>query len=146
MNAIVVNLIKTERMFSLTLPEKVKGQFWLNDFDEKGGLRSLVSIEGVEGKWCVKSNKKVVILGEENTVIEKTELFSNSFLNLRIEQTGERIILFTEPIDETRQTLSKIVVGEGAVFTIGRASDNNFCYANNFVSTNHATKIKRGTR
>lgn len=146
MNAMVVNLIKMERMFSLTLPEKVKGQFWLNDFDEKGALRPLISIEGVNGKWCVKSNKKVVVLGEENTIIEKSELFANSFLNLRIEHTNERIILFTEAIDETRQTLSKIMVNEGAVFTIGRTSENNFCYANNFVSTNHAKLMFDGEK
>jgi len=134
----IVNLIKTERMFSLTLPEKVKGQFWLNDFDERGSLRQLVSIEADNGKWCIKSNKKVTILGEGNTTIEKAELSTNSFLNLRVANTDEKVILFTEPIDETRQTLSKIVANEGAIFTIGRADDNNFCYANSFVSTYHA--------
>lgn len=140
----IVNLIKTEQMFSLTLPEKVKGQFWLNDFDEKGTLRQLVSIEADNGKWCVKSNKKVIILGEGNTEIEKAELSSNSFLNLKEENTQERIVLFTEPIDETRQTLSKIAVHEGTIFTIGRAEDNNFCYANNFVSAYHAKLIYDG--
>ncbi len=140
----IVNLIKTEQMFSLTLPEKVKGQFWLNDFDEKGSLRQLVSIEADNGKWCVKSNKKVVILGEGNKTIEKAELSIHSFLNLKIENADERVILFTEPIDETRQTLSKIAASEGAVFTIGRSDDNNFCYANNFVSTYHAKLIYDG--
>ncbi|MBE6920036.1 MAG: type VII secretion protein EssC [Ruminococcaceae bacterium] len=140
----IVNLIKAEQMFSLTLPDKVKGQYWLNDFDEKGTLRQLVSIEAVDGKWCVKSNKKVAILGEKNTPIEKAELSINSFLNLRIENTDERVILFTEPIDETRQTLSKIVVHEGAVFTIGRAEDNNFCYSNGFASTYHAKLMYDG--
>ena len=67
----VVNLIKTDRMFSLTLPEKVKGQFWLNDFDEKGAFRQLVSIEGIDGKWYVKSNKKAAIIGDKNVIVEK---------------------------------------------------------------------------
>ena len=70
----VVNLIKTDRMFSLTLPEKVKGQFWLNDFDEKGSLRQLISIEAIDGKWWAKSNKKVSIIGEGSSKIEKSEL------------------------------------------------------------------------
>lgn len=140
----IVNLIKTEQMFSLTLPEKANGQFWLNDFDEKGLWRQLVSIEADNGKWCVKSNKKVTILGDENAIIEKAELSANSFLNLRVENTGEKAILFTEPIDETRQTLSKVVANEGAVFTIGRSDDNNFCYSNSFVSTYHAKLIFDG--
>ena len=140
----VVNLIKTERMFSLTLPEKVKGQFWLNDFDEKGSLRQLVSIEAIDGKWCVKSNKRAVVLGEGNATIDKVELSSNCLINLRIENTNERVILFTEPIDVTRQTLSKVVANEGAVYTIGRSEDNNFCYSNGFVSSYHAKLIYDG--
>ena len=47
----IVNLIKTDRIFSLTLPEKVKGRFWLNDFDEKGAFRQLISIEAMDEKW-----------------------------------------------------------------------------------------------
>lgn len=140
----IVNLIKTERMFSLTLPEKVKGQFWVSDIDEKGKIRQLVSIEADGGKWSIKSNKKVAILGEGNSVIDKAELSTNSFLNLYIENTNEKVILFTEPIDETRQTLSKVIVNEGAVLSIGRAEDNNFCYSNDFVSTYHAKLIYDG--
>lgn len=140
----IVNLIKTDRMFSLTLPEKVKGQFWLNDFDEKGSLRQLISIEATDGKWWVKSNRKVTILGNNASTIDKCELTKNSFLNLKVENSSERIILFTEPIDETRQTLSKIVANEGAIFTIGRAEDNNFCYSNGFVSAYHAKLIFDG--
>lgn len=140
----IVNLIKTDRMFGLTLPEKVKGQFWLSDFDRKGALRQLISIEADNGKWCAKSNKKVAILGEGNTVIDKVELSPNSFFYLRVENTEEKVILFTEPIDDTRQTMSKIVVDGGAIFTIGRTEDNNFCYANNFVSSNHAKLMYDG--
>lgn len=140
----IVNLIKTERMFSFTLPDKVKGQYWLNDLDEKGALRQLISIEATDGKWWVKSNKKITIVGAETSRIEKCELSANSFLNLRVESSDERIILFTEPIDETRQTLSKIVANQAAVFTIGRAEDNNFCYANGFASAYHAKLVFDG--
>lgn len=140
----IVNLIKTEQMFSLTLPEKVSGQFWLNDFDEKGSLRPLVSIEADNGKWYVKSNKNIDILADEKNKIEKAELSANSFINLKIENSNEKVVLFTEPIDGTRQTLSKIVANEGAVFSIGRAEDNNFCYANRFVSTYHANLMFDG--
>lgn len=134
----VVNLIKTDRMFSLTLPEKVKGQFWLNDFDEKGSLRQLISIEAIDGKWWAKSNKKVSIIGEGSSKIEKSELSTSSFLYLKIDNSSDRIILFTEPADETRNTLSKVIANSGAVYTIGRTDDNNFCYTNGFVSTHHA--------
>lgn len=32
----IVNLIKPQQMFSLTLPHKVKGQYWLTDIDANG--------------------------------------------------------------------------------------------------------------
>ena len=134
----IVSLIKRERMFSLTLPQKVKGQFWLNDLDEKGVLRRLIGIEGLDGKWWIKSNKMVSILDDESSLIEKRELSVGNFLNLRVESTKERVVLFTEPIDETRQILSKIVVNKSGIFSIGRSEDNDFCYTNNFVSTHHA--------
>lgn len=140
----IVNLIKTEQMFSLTLPDKVKGQFWLNDFDENSILRQLISIEAIDGKWWVKSNKKVSILNNESSTVEKCELSLNSFLNLKIEGSDEKVILFTEAIDQTRHALSKVVANEAAVFTIGRADDNNICYNNAFVSSCHANLMFDG--
>lgn len=140
----IVNLIKTERIFSLTLPDKVKGQFWLNDFDENGSLRQLISIEALDDKWWAKSNKKVSILNNDSSTTEKCELSLNSFLNLKIEGSDEKVILFTEAIDQTRHTLSKVVANEGAVFTIGRSEDNNFCYNNVFVSSHHAKLLFDG--
>lgn len=46
----IVNLIKPERMFSLTLPAKVKGQYWIKDIDNDGNPRQLISIEPIDGE------------------------------------------------------------------------------------------------
>ena len=54
----IVNLIKSRQMFSLTLPNKIKGQYWLTDTDSIGNPRELISIEAVDGTWVLKSNKK----------------------------------------------------------------------------------------
>ena len=51
-----VNLIEPERMFTLTLPEKIKGQYWIRDIDKKGNRRRLLSIEGINNEWIAKSN------------------------------------------------------------------------------------------
>ena len=45
----IVNLIKSRQMFSLTLPNKIKGQYWLTDTDSIGNPRELISIEAVDG-------------------------------------------------------------------------------------------------
>ena len=37
----IINLIKTKQMFSLTLPHKVKGQYWVTDIDDNGNIVGL---------------------------------------------------------------------------------------------------------
>ena len=134
----IVNLIKPQQMFSLTLPNKVKGQYWLSDTDANGERRELISIEAVKGEWIVKSNKRVSILNAENKVVSNTVLKASSFFNLKIDGSNDRVILFAESIDKSRQTLNKIVIREPAALTIGRTKDNNLCYENKFVSGRHA--------
>ena len=123
----IVNLIKPQKMFSLTLPHKVKGQYWLTDMDADGEPQKLISIEAVNGEWVAKSNKNVFILDAENKTIPNTVLKALSFFNLKISGSNDRVILFAESIDESRQTLNKFVVREPTVLTIGRTNDNNLC-------------------
>lgn len=134
----VINLIKPKQMFSLTLPHKVKGQYWVTDLDENGKPRNLISVEAVKGEWVVKSNKYVSVLNSNNESVENTVLKPSSFFNLKIANSDERVILFAESIDESRQTFNKIVIRKADAITIGRTADNNFCYDNKFVSSKHA--------
>ena len=134
----VVNLIKAKQMFSLTLPDKIKGQYWLSDFDDTGAYRNLISIEAVDGKWVVKSNKHVTVLDAQNKAVAQSEINPMSFLSLKCYNSDERIILYAEALDQSRQTFSKIVMLEPGTLTIGRNNSNNLFFANNFVSGIHA--------
>lgn len=134
----IINLIKTKQMFSLTLPHKVKGQYWVTDIDDNGNARELISVEAVDGNWVVKSNKSVSILNSENKPVENTVLKPANFFNLKIVGTDEVVKLFTESIDETRQTFKKVVIRNADALHIGRTEDNNICFANKFVSSKHA--------
>ena len=71
----VVNLIKAKQMFSLTLPDKIKGQYWLSDFDDVGAYRNLISIEAVDGKRL--ENKDDLIFYDYN----KKSMISTSQVN-----------------------------------------------------------------
>lgn len=134
----IVNLIKQKQMFSVTLPHKVKGQYWISDIDEKDKPQELISIEAIHGEWIVKSNKKAVILDAKGNVVENTVLQPLSFFNLRIDNSQERVILFAEPVETSRQTFRKVVVRGPASFTIGRTPENHLCFENRFVSGRHA--------
>ena len=106
----IINLIKTKQMFSLTLPHKVKGQYWVTDIDDNGKPRDLISVEAVDGSWVVKSNKSVSILNSENKPVENTILKPSNFFNLKIAGSDEIVKLFTESIDDSRQTFRKVVI------------------------------------
>lgn len=134
----IINLIKSRQMFSLTLPHKVKGQYWVTDIDDNGLSRELISVEAVKGEWIVKSNKFVSILDAENKPVINTVLKPQSFFNLKIADSNERVILFSESIDESRQTFKKVVIKNADVLSIGRTNDNNVCFENKFVSSRHA--------
>lgn len=134
----IINLIKPKRMFSLTLPQKVKGQYWVTDSDESGQPRNLISVEAIRGEWVVKSNRFVSVLNANNERVDNTVLKPSGFFNLKIAGSNERVILFAESVDQSRQTFQKVVIRQADVLTIGRNTDNHFCYDNRFVSGNHA--------
>lgn len=134
----IINLIKFKQMFSLTLPNKVKGQYWVTDIDENGSPRNLISVEAVRGEWVVKSNKFVSILDAENKPVVNTVLKPLSFFNLKIADSKERVILFSESVDDSRQTFKKVVIKNADTLSIGRTNDNNLCFENKFVSSKHA--------
>ncbi|MCY1713976.1 type VII secretion protein EssC [Caproiciproducens galactitolivorans] len=140
----VVNLIKNKQMFSMTLPSKIKGQYWISDIDECGKSRELISVEAVNGEWVIKSNKKVAVLDSSNNAVNYTILNPLSFLNLKIKNSNEKVILFSEPISESRQTFRKIVVQSPCELTIGRTGDNCIHFENKFVSGKHAKLIYDG--
>ena len=78
----IVNLIKTKQMLSYTLPEKVKGQIWINDFDDNDNdtFRQLLSVEAGDDKWWIKPNKKVSIVSDNVEIISQNRdnlLFHN---------------------------------------------------------------------
>lgn len=134
----IINLIKAEQMFNLTLPNKVKGQYWLSDTDTNGKPRDLISVEAVNGEWVLKSNKRVSVLNSNNEPVSNTALRPLGFFNLKITGDDDRVMLFAEKIDDTRHTFRKVLVRKSDVFNIGRTNDNNFCYENKFVSSKHA--------
>lgn len=42
----IVTLIETYRIFNMTLPDKVKGRFWITDVDSFGNDRKLIRRAG----------------------------------------------------------------------------------------------------
>lgn len=135
----IINLIKETQIFMLTLPHKIKGQYWLRDTDIQGRKRDLISIEAVNGDWIVKSNPLVSILNPDGTSVSNTVLKPGNFFLLKIAGHDERVVLFSEARDQSRQIFKKYLIEDALVLNIGRSSNQDLCYENKFVSGAHAS-------
>lgn len=134
----IVNLIKSEQMFSMSLPEKVKGQYWVTDLDSRGNLRQLISIEAFQAEWIVKSNKKVAVLDATGARVRSMAIQSQSMIYLQIQESSERVLLYADDTDRSRLSFQKLIAVSPDVYTIGRTSGNSVYFDNKFVSGKHA--------
>lgn len=61
----IVTLLKPENVYSITLPEKVNGRYWISDIGPDGRRRNLISAEGVGGQWFLKETKKARLINSD---------------------------------------------------------------------------------
>ena len=137
----IVTLMTREKYYTLTLPEKIGGQYWLKSVDEDGHLSDIIGIEGVVDTWRLKSNKRAAIFEGESSV-KFVELTPLSVYNVVLASTGEKVCVYTEPVTDDRQEFSKrMLQSERVEFSVGRSKDNDIVFANEFVSSKHAKII-----
>ena len=130
----VVNLIRKDNLYFITLPAKVKGQFWLCDKDEHGHPRELIRIEAENENWVLKSNKIAWIIDGSKIRVEQAVINALSFYSLEISGVQERVSVFAEQISDDRQCLNKILVTNSCELSVGRLPQHNISYDNNFIS------------
>ena len=138
----IVTTISRSHINSISLPEKVKGQFWLYEKTPAGEKR-LVNIEGISDEWIMKATRQVKILDAQNNPL-KSAVIQPLQIYILVKADGERVFVFTEPITENRQVFTKYLVRGDIELTVGRAEQNDVCYLNPVVSSRHALITCRG--
>ena len=132
----IVTTITKSQIKSISLPQKVKGQYWLCETTDNGDER-LVSIEGINDKWILKSSRQVKLLDSQNNKLKNTVISPLSIYILG-KSNGENVYVFTEPITEDRQVFTKYIVNSDVDLKIGRNEMNDICFSNKVVSSKHA--------
>ncbi|HBZ53017.1 MAG TPA: type VII secretion protein EssC [Eubacterium sp.] len=132
----VVNLISNARISGVTLPKKVKGQFWLFSREIDGTLRNLISIEGLQGKWHLKSNKDNYLVDSKGAIINEIELEDQGLYRAIVD--GKQAFVFAHHLSDDRQIFHKYYVKNNIDISIGRTKDNDIIYDNKYVSSDHA--------
>lgn len=133
--------MKKRKINTITLPEKVGGQYWLQDDNELGKSFDLISIEGVNGQWILKSNKNARVINSNQESLKSIILEPMNFYALKLANSQENAFLFTEPITNNRQCYKKYMVKEGYNLLIGRSERNDIVFNNKFVSSTHAKLV-----
>ena len=134
----LVTFIKRTHIYSLSLPEKVHGQYWIKDMNEKGEFFDLIAIEGINGQWVLRANKKVRLLKKEDAGKKNIPLQPLAFYDLQIWGEEDSAVLYTEPVTQDRQVYNKFLVNRNCELTIGRLDGSDIRYASRYVSSRHA--------
>lgn len=140
----IITLLKSEGLNSISLPEKIKGQYWVNDYSESKKKKPLIGIEGIDGKWILKSNRKVQIIDQDRQPTKEMELTPYNLYCVLRKSTKKYEYLFVEPETVDRKSYQKYLVRYHKEITIGRTPDHTISFSNIAVSSNHASIKKDG--
>lgn len=141
----IVTLVTKEKLFSMSLPEKARGQYWLTDMDSNGCSRQVASVEGIQGKWLLRGSEYLSLSDAAGTVAE-TELCQTGIqvVLARYRESDANVQILVEPATEDRKRFQKYFVPNECCIDIGRGDRNQIIFNNKYVSTHHATLVWDG--
>ncbi|MBR0467080.1 MAG: type VII secretion protein EssC [Clostridia bacterium] len=131
----ILTVIGKDKINSLTLPQKVKGQFWLYS-SLSNNTERIVNVEGINNQWIMKSNKNYKIVNGKNEPFKNTVLEESSIYVIK--GKTETLYIYTEPMTADRQIFSKHLFKGDLTLSIGRSEQNDIIYDNKFSSSKHA--------
>ena len=142
-----LTLFSPTTLSTLLLPAKCAGQRWICGLDSSGATVQIVAVEGmrsVDGstpdQWVIKSNSRYQIIGRDGSIISKIPLEYLTVYMILSSDGKTEYRLYSEPLTIDRKTYRVYeVLGENAVFQIGRSPECDIRYANTYVGKHHAS-------
>ena len=130
-----LSVLKKDKMYMLLLPNKISGNYWIQDTDEFGNARNLINLEEKDEKWILKSND-VVTIYVNNKPVKETLLLENTFYALKIEGDAYYSFLYGESV--TNQEFSYYKVNTN-IITVGSTEDCDIVYKNPLLGKTKVT-------
>ena len=128
------NIIKKDKIYTVSLPLAVNGTYWVSDTDKNGNERKLVSIEERDGTWVLKSNNDNKVI-EEDRIINEVVLTNYSFHYVQIEKE-EISLLYCCPVYDPNNI--QIEVKNSSEILIGKSQLCKVIFNLPTVSEEHA--------
>lgn len=138
----IVSLFTQRRLYTVSLPEKVSGRFWISDRDSSNHMRNVADIEGVQGCWVLHGSPALALLGADDKEVQAITL-EHEIQVIKAQYRKEKVNVqfYIEPTTEDRQCFKKYLISNACRLNIGRTDDNQIVYANKYVSAHHACLI-----
>lgn len=137
----LVTLIGEQKIFSIHLPEKKAGKYWMLDDEKPMNSNRILAIEADDGgeNWIVKADRQLKLCDENQVEVKRFVLEEGKLYQLSYGQDGQTAFLFAEAFTEDRGVYKKYVANPDIALSIGRESDNHIVISNPYVSAHHGT-------
>lgn len=138
----IVTLICEDRLYDVLLPEKTRGQFWMeDDSQETTSLkRKIFAIEAINGNWQVRSDKRLKLYENGKEFPSDKIILETGQLYLAVwgKEEVRRGYIFVEDYTEDRCTFKKYQIVSNAIINIGKDETNEIRIDNPYISSLHA--------
>ena len=123
-------------LIKYNLPAKVDGSMLYYFKSTINGMENSINIDSKDGKWILKSNGNVNILGNNNSIIPEVAL--SDYMCIPVSVTGLTNYLCIFCLPSTEETQFAYDIGKMTSITIGKGPDNNIVYQQNMMADQHA--------
>ncbi len=138
----IVSLFAKRRLYTVPLPEKVSGRYWISDKDSSNHARNVADIEGIQGRWVLHGSSALALLGTDDREVQEITLEHGiQVIKAQYRKEKVKVQFYIEPTTEDRQCFKKYLVSNACRLNIGRTDDNQITYGNKYVSAHHACLI-----
>lgn len=143
----LVTLICEDRLYGVLLPEKVRGQYWLEDKEKEiqHTGRRLLGIEAENGVWKIAAGKKIKLYNPGDTDPVPCLILEIGKMYMAQLSDGRRGYIFTEPYTQDRCTFRKYWMQKNMTVNIGSGDNNQIVIASPYISSIHAQLVFSGT-
>ncbi|MBQ3407904.1 MAG: FHA domain-containing protein [Clostridia bacterium] len=151
----LVTLIGNNKMYKITLPENIEGDYWISDNSGKEEVK-LANIRSCNGKWILKSNKHSKIINEKyvkiseesisiiaanNIIVDEAELKNYSKYYISPRESEDLYVLFCSPSYE--RNVVSLEPKNNEEISIGNGKRSDIYINSDIVSDFHASISKK---
>lgn len=139
----LITLVCEEKIYSMALPEKIAGKYWIVDDEKPINNNKIFAVEAnkTNDKWIVKADKKLKLYDEKKREIKEIEIKEGELLAVSLGKDQPLSFLLVESFTKDRGTYEKFMIHQDVALRIGRENDNDIVIANKYVGSYHAVLV-----